>query len=1007
VASDRARITFDPTRDYRSVVAQQGRVTLEADVNEAAWMASEALRLETIDIVGPAGTPDNGYEVSVSSDGTELVVGPGIMYAGGWRFELDKEVELNNQPDWLDQPIPPLPTPTTNAVNVPSLVALLAIEQSVTAVEDQPLREVALGGPDTTARMRLMQHFVQIPTQEDTCAAAAAVLQKQLVTEGLILNPKTLELTIEAALKVSFNPPPAPPDPCCPPAQGGYLGADNQLVRVTVTSYDPATRSGTLLWGWNNASFLYRASLVDPKATPQILTLSPAPIDMEHTPQPGQAIEVLQTSCVLGNPADDNYVASLQGAVMTLSSGSVFSNNQLTLSQPLPTPYSAGTPNDQLFVRLWQAEVPFSEGVAAPLDDVSGLAVTIIMKAAIPAAPFDARPFWHFAVRPNTPQQVYPQRYLEDRQLPDGPRRWLCDLAVVGNSLGPNGAPSLSVLADCRIKFKPLTELDSCTCCNLTLEASEDWQGKLAAAMAQGVQSLSICFQPGEYDVTSKITFTRMSVKIIGAGLGTIIKGATLEAVLEFDNCPSVTLSDFAVEAGGIGYIPSQGLQNLQGAVTLRDCSEIDIERIWLKCASADLRAASCLYVMNTAPAAGTAQSESNIRILNSQFAVGHAQVGILLVNADRAQVEGNLIVTPMDSLKINRDNLADHPEIQASMAKLLVHGMTLVDTQAAAQKAQRKLAKKQARGVKKTSTKASTKAPTSAEAAAPETGSKTAPKPQAEVKPTAVAIRKAAIAKIVTPINLGSIGRARITATFGNITMQFVSDAKLTNAWSNAIRTAGLNESSTIRQFHDAIKGIAQSAVKNAGQAEHAFTDFVNLVLPELYSTASQGIVVGGNVAGEVIIRNNTITGSTQGIHVGLSDRKANPAVSHLQATLVQITGNTIRLQLTPITSGDRHGIFVGGVNSALITGNNISLSRTESARQTITAIKVAGLLGPRVMIRDNFIASFKENYDTGIYTYPAAGGPPTISIWKAEDNCTSASNFLLDFTGVDNNLA
>ena len=39
MASDRARISFDPTRDYRTVLAQQGRVTLEADVNEAGLIA--------------------------------------------------------------------------------------------------------------------------------------------------------------------------------------------------------------------------------------------------------------------------------------------------------------------------------------------------------------------------------------------------------------------------------------------------------------------------------------------------------------------------------------------------------------------------------------------------------------------------------------------------------------------------------------------------------------------------------------------------------------------------------------------------------------------------------------------------------------------------------------------------------------------------------------------------------------------------------------------------------
>ena len=51
MTADRARVSFDPTRLYRSVVAQQGRVTLEADTNEAASIAGEALRLETIDFV--------------------------------------------------------------------------------------------------------------------------------------------------------------------------------------------------------------------------------------------------------------------------------------------------------------------------------------------------------------------------------------------------------------------------------------------------------------------------------------------------------------------------------------------------------------------------------------------------------------------------------------------------------------------------------------------------------------------------------------------------------------------------------------------------------------------------------------------------------------------------------------------------------------------------------------------------------------------------------------------
>ena len=64
MGSDRARNSYYERQQYRSVVMQQGRVTLEADWNEAQTIAGEELRRETLDIVGPAGTPDNGYAIS-------------------------------------------------------------------------------------------------------------------------------------------------------------------------------------------------------------------------------------------------------------------------------------------------------------------------------------------------------------------------------------------------------------------------------------------------------------------------------------------------------------------------------------------------------------------------------------------------------------------------------------------------------------------------------------------------------------------------------------------------------------------------------------------------------------------------------------------------------------------------------------------------------------------------------------------------------------------------------
>jgi hypothetical protein len=522
VGSDLARLSYDRTRGYRSVIVQQGRVTLEADANEAAKLASEALRHETIDIVGPAGTPDQGYTVSAGSGGpTDIVCGAGIMYLGGWRLHQDEQVHLNNQPDWLNlAPGQPdwknLPVTTQTRGNL--LIALLATEQSVSAVEDNALREVALGGPDTAARSRLMQHFLAIPVVADTCAEAAKELVADLGFNGLTLDTKTCAVTCGVTLQVSFFPPPTPADPCSPTAAGGYLGADNQLVRVTIASYDQNKQTGTLLWGWNNASTLYRASVaVQQTATqPATLTLSPAPVDAAHTPQQGQAIEILRTECVLSNNTapnftDQNYIAARQGQVMILplTTGS-FSPDLNTLMLPaiLPTDY-ASEPNT-LFVRLWQAEVPFVSGQSVQLDDVSGLAVTVTVTtpaSALPSEAFaSATPYWQFAVRPNTPEQVYPVRYLEAAQLPDGPRQWLCDLAVV--SATANG---FKLLEDCRQHFIPLIDQEQSACCGVVLGPTDvTAAGGLQAVVTKAAaQKTTVSLLPGTYQLPAPLALTR------------------------------------------------------------------------------------------------------------------------------------------------------------------------------------------------------------------------------------------------------------------------------------------------------------------------------------------------------------------------------------------------------------------------------------------------------------------------------------------------------------------
>src|ERR1700689_5029046 len=120
---DRARNSYDATRQWRAVLAQQGRVTLEADVNEQAKIVQEERRREAIDVIGPVGSPDGGYAIIVNTAATDIQVAPGTIYLGGWRLVLPAPgVSTASQPGWIDMPA--WPPPTGNQT-----IALLAIEQ--------------------------------------------------------------------------------------------------------------------------------------------------------------------------------------------------------------------------------------------------------------------------------------------------------------------------------------------------------------------------------------------------------------------------------------------------------------------------------------------------------------------------------------------------------------------------------------------------------------------------------------------------------------------------------------------------------------------------------------------------------------------------------------------------------------------------------------------------------------------------------------------------------------
>lgn len=624
MSSDKARISYDEQQRYRSVVMQQGRVTLEADWNEAQQIVNEEIRKEALDFVGPSGTPDDGYRIMETGVAPtppfNFTVAPGTMYVGGVRVQLDEATQYSgpapysgqmewrdyvNDPDWVNLPDSAPPR---------EFIYLSLREQEVTAVEDAALREAALGGPDTAARTRLIQHIVRSQVDGMDCEHGLATQRGKWNSRGLDFDDETMRLLSQARLRVSFPPQSSTPDPCEPTVQGGFLGADNQLICIKVVSFNTANNTGRLVWGYDNASFLYRVDLINNRT----LRLRSRPVDAFHQPRINQTVEVLRTAAYLKNKWS---VASDTGFVVPLSASYAPDTDFVTLQTPLPPAYVAAAPAEfpglppGLFLRVWEEELNFTRGVPVTLG-MTGMQVTLQTTGTT----FHPGDFWQIAVRPGTPTQVYPQRYLEEAQPPDGPHLWACPVALIEwqNNI-------LTVLEDCRNHFDNLVELTrrAQACCTVTIKP-EDLTGRVTLQtiidkLARRREDLSlrvlglatckrnqivICFTPGCYSLKEplRLDIRHSNLKLEGCREGAVIQvndgdeDKFLDGMIVMNRANEVTISGLrfelpqvsvekASEAEGypsvmLDLMGEEILENLNVSIGIRPihCAELTIK---------------------------------------------------------------------------------------------------------------------------------------------------------------------------------------------------------------------------------------------------------------------------------------------------------------------------------------------------------------------------------------------------------------------------------------------
>lgn len=465
---DLSRQLGDQHKHYAGVRHQQGRVLTDDDFNEAASLDAEELRRTRIHSIGAYGAPGTGFlpkGFGASGGKVDFLLSAGELYLGGLRLEMNGEEHFLEQKDWLNFDKSTAPAAPANGATRTDLIWIEAWQQPITAIEDSELFEVALGGPDTSVRWRTMRrvHVLEGVTGS-ACPDAWATALGGFTAMGSLSDE--FEMATQATLTVDFTTPPAGGDLCTPPSSGGYLGAENQAIRVQMVDATHYT------WGFDNAAPLYRVRVSNKGGQKVLVTMQTLPRDAAHWPLKGQVVELLPWAAALPN---GERVAETAGHLCKVAVSYDPDQQTFEIDVPLPAGWDlwkgrsdradfndASDPADEfLYLRVWNRGDDLASPAAIPVA-TSALGNTGL-KVAFNGTPLRPDDHWIIAARPAAPSAIVPwQLTLPSGAAPNGIRRFRAPLGLVEWTGTGSGNVSGTLIDDCRPPFLPLTRIRGC-----------------------------------------------------------------------------------------------------------------------------------------------------------------------------------------------------------------------------------------------------------------------------------------------------------------------------------------------------------------------------------------------------------------------------------------------------------------------------------------------------------------------------------------------------------------
>ncbi|MEC4748947.1 DUF6519 domain-containing protein [Methylomicrobium sp. Wu6] len=443
---DFTRDTFHPEKTYSRVLMQQGRVQLDADWNEQVSIIVHHLRSLACDVAGPHWGPaeGNGFEIKLTEN-KDFSIGAGHYYVNGILCENGDGVTYKNQPN--------LPNPDDIPANPNERQALLVYldvwERHISAVEDDAIREAALGGPDTASRAKIVwQVKLKTVPSGNIISNDNTHPFKENYTDFLAAIADDIKTGSGRLAAQAKDRSKTDTEPCLVEPKARYRGAENQLYRVEI--HRPSNSDGkgaTFKWSRENGAVIF--PILERIAGGATLTLEHLGRDERFGLKPDDWVEVLDDDAILNT----NKVNLFQ--IMMIDP----ENRQVTL-KGIPVSTAGEDSAKHPYLRRWdqhngdQDGIPIEIGIGNNvqwIDLEDGIQISFPQDEAKINA-YRSGDYWLIPARQITGDIEWPEQDGKPSpMLPHGVRHHYAPLAIIASTRRPTtGAAGANTVIDLR-----------------------------------------------------------------------------------------------------------------------------------------------------------------------------------------------------------------------------------------------------------------------------------------------------------------------------------------------------------------------------------------------------------------------------------------------------------------------------------------------------------------------------------------------------------------------------